>query len=554
MFAGLPSLPVSKSEGIPGIILCIQVSVKKMPSRLLYSYNTRMNMESSLKIGLLPLDERPVNTRYPQMVGRIAGAQVCLPPPETLSHFRQPAEPSALIAWLEQTSPQFDALVASFEMLGYGGLIASRTTSDTAGRVVSRLQALVSLKRLFPAMPVIGFNLITRVSNADSAIEEPLYWAQEGQRFYRFSQLLDRSEQGQAVADELAELAANLPPEHIQDFLQRRLRNHAVNLAALHMAAGGDLDMLVLSSDDTSPYGLPTSEKRSLSAWASRLALKERLLMYPGADEVGTALVARLVNQKAGYMPTFAVYYAVPGGEAITAPYEDGPVCVTVERQIRAVGGQVVEDSPASPADFWVAVNPPVPRRSEWHPAFAGQERLERLPFLRSLTEEIKRRMADGQAVILVDVAYPNGADPALIEVLFEDVSIQHLAAYGAWNTAGNTIGVALAQGCASRLAQTPAQHTAQQRFLLHRFVEDWAYQQVVRQETRQWLEQQHQVEEITPEVQPAALEFIEAGLRRCMTQIPGFTGYTLKAGSVWLPWDRLFEVDFELEDDFDGM
>jgi hypothetical protein len=498
-----------------------------------------------MKIGLLPLDERPVNTRYPQAVAQIAGAQVLLPPSPALSRFRQPADSLALQQWLEATASELDGLILSFEMLGYGGLIASRTTSDSTAQVLDRLHALSQLKERYPRLPVIGFSLITRVSNANSAVEEPLYWAAEGRRLYRYSQLLDQAEQGLDVKGELSALAAELPPEHTGDFLQRRLRNHIVNLAALHMLSRGELDLLVLSSDDTSPYGLPSSEKRLLSAWAERLRLGERLLMYPGADEVGTALVARLLNRQAGRMPSFEVCYAVPGGEAITAPYEDGPVSLTVERQVRAVAGRLAE--PEAQGDFFLAVNPPVPRRSEWDPAFADQERQERLPHLRTLMDEIDRRLAQGQAVILADVAYPNGADPALIEVLFSQVDITRLAAYGAWNTAGNTIGVALAQACAAMLVSTPAQRQAQQRFLLHRFLEDWGYQQVVRRQARRWLLEKSGCQDIHPEHEGAAVEFITSGLQRCLEQIPGFAGFTLHPGSLRLPWNRLFEVDFEL-------
>lgn len=504
-----------------------------------------------MKIGLLPLDERPVNTRYPQAIAEIAGAQVLLPPQDALSSFRQPAACAALMDWLRATSSHLDGLIASFEMLGYGGLIASRTTDDPAGLVLSRLETLGQLRRQHPELPLIGFNLITRVSNADSAIEEPLYWEQEGRRFYRYSQLVDRQEQGQEVHADLAELEAELPLEHVQDFLQRRLRNHTVNLAALHMLARNELSLLVLSSDDTSPFGLPSNEKRTLSAWAGRLGLGDRLMMYPGADEVGTALVARLIDQNMNLEPTFEVFYAVPGGERITAPYEDGPVAVTVERQIRAVGGKIFLANAASKsakADFWLAVNPPVPRRSEWDPDYAAQERQERLPHLQAMAAEINRRLDSGQAVIVADVAYPNGADPALIEVLFERVDISRLAAYGAWNTAGNTIGVALAQGCSARLASTPNQRQAQQRFLLHRFLEDWGYQQVVRQEARTWLADTYGVSEVHPENEAATVDFIRSGLERCLAQIPGFAELRLKPGSVVLPWNRLFEVDFEIE------
>jgi hypothetical protein len=40
----------------------------------------------------VPLDERPVNTRYPQMLGAIAGAEVLLPPPEIRGEGRAPAD------------------------------------------------------------------------------------------------------------------------------------------------------------------------------------------------------------------------------------------------------------------------------------------------------------------------------------------------------------------------------------------------------------------------------------------------------------------------------
>lgn len=498
-----------------------------------------------MKIGLLPLDERPVNTRYPQAVGQIAGAQVLLPPVEALSHFRQRADSLMLQGWLEAAAPELDALVVSFEMLGYGGLIASRTTDDSIVQVLDRLQVLSRLKGRFAGLPILGFNLISRVSNADSAVEEPDYWAFEGRRLYRYSQLLDQAEQGLEVGDELTSLSAGLPPQHIQDFLLRRLRNHAVNLDALHRLSRGELELLVLSSDDTSPFGMPSSDKRILSTWAKRLELNQRLLMYPGADEVGTALVARLLNQDAGCVPAFEPFYAVPGGESITAPYEDGPVSLTVDRQVRAVGGRVAE--PGSKADFFLAVNPPVPRRSEWDPVHAEQERRERLPHLLALARQINQRLADGQAVIVADVAYPNGSDPVLVEILFEQVQIASLAAYGAWNTAGNTIGVALGQACAAHLATTIEQRQAQQRFLLHRFLEDWGYQQVVRRATRLWLTSQFGSPELQPENKTAALEFIHRGMEDCLGQIPGFDGYGIKSGSLRLPWNRLFEVDFEI-------
>jgi hypothetical protein len=161
---------------------------------------------------------------------------------------------------------------------------------------------------------------------------------------------------------------------------------------------------------------------------------------------------------------------------------------------------------------------------------------------------QIRQHTEAGEQVIVCDVAYPNGADPLLIELLLQEVDITRLAAYGAWNTAGNTIGAALAQGCAARLASTPEQQAAQQRFLLHRFLEDWGYQQVVRSETHQWLANTVGHKEPDESIFSETIAHIEAGLIRCQEHLPGLARkYHLVPGSIRLPWNRLFEVDFEL-------
>lgn len=496
-----------------------------------------------MPIGLIPLDERPVNTRYPAMIAAIAGADLRQPPRELLSDYRTPADADRLVGWLRETAPQLDALIVSCEMLGYGGLIASRTTADSTEAVLRRLGVLRELKAAHPELFIVGFNLIMRISNSNSGMEEPPYWPRHGKQIYRYSQLLDMLAQGQPVEEELAVLSAELPPEVVRDFLHRRLRNHAVNQAVIHMLAEGVLDQLVLSSDDTSPYGLPSREKRWLTGWADLLGMGDRLLMYPGADEVGCALLARVIHRERGLKPRFAPFYAVPGGEAVVAAYEDGPITLTVNRQIRAVGGDVANDGA-----FWLAVNPPVPRRSEWHADHAAAERDSRMDHLRRMAAGVRERVEAGGAVVVADVAYPNGADPALIDALLEaGVDLTALAAYGAWNTAGNTIGTALAQACAARLASTEAARAAQERFLLHRFVEDWGYQHVVRRQFVAWLLETYGQDEPPADQLDACTAWLTPRLQAQLDALPGFAG-RYRVADVWLPWRRTFEVDFSLE------
>lgn len=513
-----------------------------------------------MRIGVVPLDERPVNTRYPAMIGAIAGVEVLLPPPDALPNIREPARSPVLAAWLDDVASRLDALIVSCELLGYGGLVASRLSDEPASTIIARLEQLRAIKRQHPSLPIYGFNLITRVSNANHAWEEPAYWNAWGTRMYRLSQLLDQDAQGAPVADDLAALRADIPPAHTHDFLKRRLRNHTVNLAVLHLLLDGVLDLLVLSSDDTSPYGLPSREKRWLSTWAAQLDLhadqgnvnpkskhpedtrNPHFLMYPGADEVGCVLLARLINEARGWTPRIRVEYAVPGGETVVAPYEDGPVHVTVERQVRAVGGIVVDGE----ADLLLAVNPPVPNRREWQPSFAPGDAAARWPYLDAFVEQIRRREAAEQPIIVADVAYPNGADPLLVDLLRQRVWLVGLSAYGGWNTAGNTIGTALAQGCALAAGPSVSFH-AHTEFLLHRLLEDWGYQQRVRQQARAWLRANWGTDEPRLEHVAATERWIEEQLNALLPVLSMFAP-DWEVGNVRLPWQRLFEVDFDLD------
>ena len=60
-----------------------------------------------------------------------------------------------------------------------------------------------------------------------------------------------------------------------------------------------------------------------------------------------------------------------------------------------------------------------------------------------------------------------------MVRKLFEEEVAEKLAAYGGWNTAGNTLGFALGQGLLSK-----SMDTADLQSLLEiRYLDDWAYQ-----------------------------------------------------------------------------
>jgi hypothetical protein len=245
----------------------------------------------------------------------------------------------------------------------------------------------------------------------------------------------------------------------------------------------------------------------------------------------------------------------VPGGEQIIAPYEDRAVRLTVEGQIRACGG-VLAPGPED-ADVLLGVLTPSPRRTEFRADFAGDERRERQPYYQDLFARLGEWQRVGRHVALADVAYPNGADPLAVEMLLApDSSLDpaRLAAFGAWNTAGNTLGTVVAQAvCSLFVGDDPARRKAQAAFLAHRFVEDWGYQTVVRREAREFNVaslSRHDPDPNDPRQIAATCRTIEAGLGRAIgvLQARGVgAGLKVAPGSVRLPWKRTFEVDFDL-------
>ncbi len=513
-------------------------------------------MSTPLPIVLIPLDERPVNTRYPQMLGAIGGTNVLLPPPKIRGLQRVPADLDAVAAWLRGAASGADAAIISADYFGFGNLINARISQDSAAHVLARIALLADLN---PNCPVHAFSLITRVSNADDCVEEPEYWAQWGTKFYRYARLAHQAERGGLEdADELARLDAALPPDLKADWLTRRLRNHTVNLGLLDMAARGQITSLRLTSDDTSPLGFPSRERDWLRGWPRLIgpALADRVMMHPGADEVASALLSKLLMERAGQVPRVGILYSHSGDDALVAPYEDRPVRETVEGQIRACGCAVADGLDS--CDFLLGVATPSPRRTDYRPEYEAEDRQDRTPVYHAFLAELAQRQARGVPVALADVAYPNGSDPLLTELLLASdspLAPGRLAAYGAWNTAGNTLGVVVAQAaCALLVGGDAGRAQAQHVFLAHRFLEDWGYQTVTRRQARAEAERlwgRRDPDPDDPAQQSALSAFIEGRLAARLSDLQARGiggGLRLAPGSTRLPWRRTFEVDFRLE------
>ena len=491
------------------------------------------------RIALLPLDDRPVNVRLPGDVAAVAGVTLDVPPVEVLPTYRAAGDTAALGSWLLEraTDPATVHVVVSVDMLLYGGLIASRTSTDTTRDVLERLDVLREVRRRRPELPISAVSLVTRASNSYSAAEEPEYWTTHGKEIHALGGDAHRLLAETDVLP-LSELT-DVPAEIVSDYSARRLRNHIVNLSTLALVEDETLDFLAITADDTAPFAAGSAEQVWLRHWMRMLPSGRNVLMYPGADEVGAALVARALAANADVTASFSVACADAEGMTRIPPYENMSLAASASRQIRAAGAVEV----AADGDVTLVLHAPDPAR---HDMFRGRPDAVDEAAVSGTVALIQERLDAGELVALADVRYPNGADEALVRALAEAGVLGRLEAFGGWNTAGNTLGSVVAVAAAAVVGRATGSfdHRAARIALLTRLLDDFAYQAVVRTDAGPGL---------FPDIYPMADdEQVTTAERVIRDELSALMDTMLPADDVrieelTLPWRRSFEIGLVL-------
>lgn len=495
-----------------------------------------------MRILLIPPDVRPPTLAHPIQLARMGGAEVRVPPPRALPNLNAPGDTALLGEWLRDEAEGADALVVCLETLTLGGMIPARRESDPLDAVLERLKVLAEVKRARPELRVLAFGVIVRVAHDDDPLEEKPYYGRWGSELRAYSAAFDRlARHGEGERTLFDAARAAVPSEVLDDWVGTRERNRALHLEALELLRSGVLEHLCLTLDDTTPYGLAAYDRRVLEARADELGVWNALDVYPGADEVPATLVARLLREGT---PRVHVRYSGTLGAGAELIYEDRPAGELVRAHLRAAGCALADVRTG--ADFVLAVNTPGVRQANRQPDFAAVDTPHR--HLPAFVDDVRDCLTRGQRVVLADIAYPNGAERRLWHML-QDLPLVRLAGYAAWNTAGNTLGSAIAMGTVRARDER-----ARLEALFARFADDALYQGFVRAEVRAALE------EAGVEVSPFDLgehraradalvaERITPRLEELWARHFSHLGYRLKLGAPHLAWPRLFTGAFPLE------
>ena len=492
----------------------------------------------------LPVDGRPVVREQVQWLVQSAGWTLQVPEVADLGHLRKPADRDYLAQWLRDNHARASAVVVSVDMLVYGGLVPSRFIDDDLPDLRLRLQLLHELKAAQPGRPLYAFAATMRMSNNNVNEEEKLYWSDYGSLIWQWSYFSDRFAVHADPADQArAEAAAAAIPLAVQqDYRATRARNFAINCTLLDYVASGVIDRLILPQDDTAEYGFNIAERRALQAQVEARGLTGKVLIYPGADEVLHTLCAHAVASLRKDPPLkLWMHCSDPDHvELLNALYEDRPVLDSVRSQVHAVGAVLVDD-PVQ-ADVVLGIHSQGGEQGDWamrkplpQPLPAGH--------LQRWLDQLQTGNSAGLPLAIADLAYANGGDPQLVELLCADGGMKPLAAYAGWNTASNSLGSLLAQLVLARGRYAEA---GNQRNLALRIAEDWGYQSWRRQVLRDAVRTDHGSESALTAQQLAALADA--------TVVPALNAWLAQHRLPWrvtesyLPWDRTFEIGLRLE------
>jgi len=493
---------------------------------------------ASLRLGLLPLDDRPCNLLFPRRIAQIAGVRLLVPPRRMLGRFTAPGDTQALSDWVLHAASEVEGLIVSADMLAYGGLVASRAGLVPERQALARVNALHRVRAARPDLAIFCSSVIMRLGiTVDSEQAACLH-----ERMRRWAQLTDqvRRLRHEEYGDELMRLEALIPPRLRSSYMRIRRRNHAVNTWAVQLVSDGVIDYLVLAQEDAATHGLHKFEQQMLSGAITSLGVQERASLHPGADEVAMVLLARYLCREHRRSPAVLPLYPSRRAEAVIPLFEDRPLRETVAAQVQAAGARAVARE--AEADLVLVVHAPLSKQRE---ARDARKHLTPQRVVDATVAHVRSALRR-KPVAVADVAYCNGADPALVRALQRERLFSRLHGYAGWNTAGNTIGNAVAHGIARLLSpQTPRSETAHRLFLFERLLDDYAYQSIVRQQA-------------ISRAGRLGLSPINLGSRRMELQRFVARRLGAMAHSIWrrnfagapppvrirLPWPRLFEAE----------
>ncbi len=494
------------------------------------------------KVVYLPLDERPCNYSFVNFLsGKQKNYRLISPNLYEMGDKKIPADYEKIKAFLLRECADADYLVIAVDTLLYGGIIPSRLHRLSKETLEERLNVLVEIKKRNPKMTVYGFSLVMRCPCYSDADEEPDYYGVCGLEIFEYGQNEHKFKDGKiSEAEYLAEKARlKVVEPYLDDYLTRRQCNIELFMKTLDLV-GDVFESFVILQDDSNPCGFTAMDQAKVRKMVAEKNLKVDI--YPGADEGGMTLLARVVADMEGYAPKICPVYPKEQCKNVIPLYEDREVYKTIKLQIESAGGQLCEDE--EKADILLFCNLPVGKVQNISMPHGRQYYDRDLP---AYIARMKKAVEEGKGVAVADIAYCNGADVRLCERITQEIGFFNLWGFAGWNTSSNTLGTVICQAILRYFYGDTPTH---RKFTAERMYEDIGYCAYVRKQIwdyevekmgYKYEDTKVQVGEVSARVEELLNKYMSANY-------PELTD-RYKIEKCYLPWRRMFEVGLIIEE-----
>ena len=474
------------------------------------------------KVGLIPLDSRPCNTQYPEILGKMGNMRLDIPY-AYLDNFLEPAQTENLWSWLEANSKGFNRIIINTTELFNGGLIASRDPQS-----YQDLEAQIARFR--------SFSQENQKKDITVITVLPRLLPSQFTQLWPYNETLAEYAQKIDLADREGkkppEPPKNIPKDILNEYLSIYENTQLLVKSLIILANEGLIDQYLIGQDDAEEYGLSNKIVRALAP-----KLNDRVQFVHGADELTMMVLARQLPLKENL--GLNIQYTNEGLKEAYFPFEAASLENVVKTKLNYLNIVEAADS---------AKKVIIHNDAELPASLKAIIQENTSPYLG-----------------IMDIAHTNKGDISLLDYLLSTDTFAKVTGYAGWNTAGNTIGTELSHAVFYHsLADNfkkynkAAQAKALRAYLEFRFIriaEDLVYQGILREELNTRLKKlnidPHNIGERHAEANDILAELYAPYEEKLAN---AFIGEQFKIGGISftvesissqmvLPWSRTFEA-----------
>jgi len=487
---------------------------------------------------LIPLDDRPCTYDFPVKLSKIAGYNAIIPDKDLLGNIFKKGNREEICKFIKKNFNSCIGLVIALDTLLYGGLIPSRRNYDNIEKIKSFLFIIKEIKKNNKNFKIFANTTIMRISNNNYNEEEKEYWNQFGEKIYKLSYLLHKKKiinEDNYQDFDVSIYCNQIPKEIIKDYFQGRIKNFLINKEIVKMTKNKEIDFLSISCDDSGKYGFNVLEKRILKNYTKD---DKNIVIYSGADESISVLVARLINKQNKFQPKFFATFSENSlKEKTITMYEGVTVLNILKNQLKVLGGKLVNSINKADIILYFHLLDKKQEDQYLNSIYKKETYSLDYKFIKNEIINIKKIIEINNSLSIVDIAYANGSDSKFTEELLNNFSPLDFLSYSAWNTTGNSIGTVISHSSISKFCNK--NNLLNNKFIIERFLDDYLYQGKLRLEFIKkfgYPLSRYKLNKLK--------NIFEKEVKRFLKKIKN---YIIEVENINFPWKRPFEIDIKI-------